>query len=114
MDLYCKVYLDSTLPTNDLVELLTEGLGGQHRKWTITTNLVEVYVDENEDFDDGRRHNPDNGFLFYPYYVDMEPKPDVPADSYIDAVRRLLAFLKGQGIRAVAACDFEHLLPQEL
>jgi hypothetical protein len=113
MDLYCKIYIDTHQSRDSVLSSLVEWSGGDLRLRTVVTDFLEADVSVNKDFDDGRTHNRDNGFLFYPYYLDVEPKPDVPADLYIEALRGLLGLLRAKGMWAVAACDFEHLLSQE-
>lgn len=110
MNLYCKVYLDSSLPKNAVVKSLAEWTGGQIHLRTVSTGPFEVDVVTNEDFDEARGREGRDGFLFYRYYLDIEPQPDVSEAEYVGAIRGLLTRLQGEGLRAVASCDFEHLL----
>jgi hypothetical protein len=114
MDMYCQIFIDTDQSRDAILHSLAEWSGGDVRFRTVIADLFEADVSKNKEFDEYRRHDKDDGFLFYPYYLDVEPKPNVAVAVYVDVIRRLVAFLKGRGMRVVAACDFEDLLTQEL
>jgi hypothetical protein len=96
-------------------QLLTsfpEWIGGTTVRRTISSNQLEVDVVTNEDFDESRLDDENSGFLFYRYYLDIEPNPAVSEAEYVGSIRKLLKKLKDEGLRAVASCDFEHLLAE--
>ena len=111
MNLYCKVYLDSALPKHAILARLAEWVTGQVRMRTITADAFEVDVVPSEDFDEVRKQDAKNGFLFYRYYLDVEPRSGVPQEEYIAAIGSLLTKVRAEGMRAVASCDFEDRLP---
>lgn len=111
MNVYCKVYLDSSLPKHALLACLSEWVTGQVSIRTITADPFEVDVVANEDFDESRTQRAEDGFLFYRYYLDIEPRLGVSEEEYIEAIRKLLSKVRAEGMRAVASCDFEDRLP---
>jgi hypothetical protein len=111
MNPYCKVYLDSALSKHAVLAHLADWVAGQVSMRTITANAFEVDVVANEDFDESRAQRAKDGFLFYRYYLDIEPRSGVPEEEYVEAVRRLLTKVRSGDMRAVASCDFEDQLP---
>ena len=112
MNLYCKVYLDAPPPREAVLKSLAEWTGGATHLRTITTGLFEADVVNNEDFDEARRHRSRDGFLFYRYYLDIEPQPGAPEAEYVGALRALLTRLRAEGWGGVASCAFEDRLAE--
>ncbi|MBE3002349.1 hypothetical protein IDM40_27160 [Nocardiopsis sp. HNM0947] len=50
-------------------------------------------------------------FVYWPFLVDIWTQEDVTSSDYIPFTSGVLTLLWGQGLPAVAACDFEHELP---
>ncbi|MNH38473.1 hypothetical protein D3C79_995090 [compost metagenome] len=67
----------------------------------------------NDDFNDIRRKEILDGFLFSRYLVEMEPNENVDGEAYIAMISILLEGLWSAGYKAVAACDFEDRLPNK-
>ena len=71
---------------------------------------AELEVRNNDDFKtpkESRSQDPADAFLFWRYYIDIEPKEEVEKSVYIAFISKLLLDLRSQGINAVAACGFE-------
>jgi hypothetical protein len=98
---YCKVFVDGAARDN-LNRLVATGLSDE----------MTVDVRGNPDADPARADASPDGFLFFPAVLDIEPNPDVDRRIYIERVGRLLEKLWSDGLRAVAACDFEAELPR--
>ena len=54
-----------------------------------------------------------DGFLFYPYFMDIEGVPNVTKLVFTKAIGEVLEALWAKNIKAVAACDFEEELPRK-
>lgn len=72
---------------------------------------MTLEVLENDDWDPSKYEDPAQGFLFYPFCLDVEPSAQVDESAYIAGVANLLTVLRSHGCKAVAACDFEDQLP---
>ena len=72
--------------------------------------ILNIYVDENDEHDIARADHPDSGFLFYPYLVDVDAMPGVTPDAYQAAVDSLLQALARPGVRFVNATEDEPAL----
>lgn len=110
MDLYCHLYIDAYLSKQGLKEHFSELLGGHSEFDSIDTDLFSLDIKKNDEHDPEQMRNPDNGFIYFPYYVDVEPQPDVDAFNYIASLQDLLRKLRSAGFRVVASCDFEDQL----
>ena len=54
-----------------------------------------------------------DGFLYYRYFLDIDPVQDVDEADYVASVATLLTQLWQSEYKAVAACDFEDRLPRK-
>ena len=50
-----------------------------------------------------------DGFLYYPYLLDME----ITITNYVAITDKILDYLRQQGVEAVAACDYEEKLRKQ-
>ncbi len=110
-DLWCKIYVDADISRDELVGLVARIAGGSRHGRTIRTGLVDVPISVNDEFDEIRRKEPGDGFLYFRYYMDVEAFPDQPRAAQIALVSRLLQHFWAQGWPAGAACDYEDELP---
>src|SRR5690606_12348537 len=99
------------LSKDALINLIAHVTGGLVHLRTVSSTRLEIDVVRNDEFDAVRKQNV-NGFLFYPYYLDVEARSGVEREQYIDAVRELLQSLWRASADAVPACDFEDELPK--
>jgi len=107
---YCQVFVNGAAVWRDLAQLLANALGGVLEFRDIKGSGLWIYVDDNDFHDVSRSHGPD-GFLHFPFFLDVEPdgSPESLA-AHIADVERLLDVLRGAGLTFVTACDFEHKL----
>jgi hypothetical protein len=112
--MYCKLFVDCTIEENQLLALIASITSGaiKNKTGTVSSADFELYLDVNDDFDETRRLQGEDQFLFYRYYLDIEPTENVPRERYVASVGVLLDGLWQSGCKAVAACDFESELPR--
>ncbi len=112
--MYCKIYVDSDMNEDQLMGLITRITSGSviSRISTVSTEDFNIYIDSNEDFDESRRLRGQDQFLFYRYYLDIDPTDNATQVRYIESVSNLLQGLWLSGCKAVASCDFESKLPR--
>ena len=104
-DLYCKIFVDTKSRHADLVGWVCEILGGRVREYEVSCDALVADVLENDEH--GRTGLTGPEFLYYRYFVDIEPNAGIDRDAYIERVRSLVAGLRDRGCSVVAACDFE-------
>ncbi|MGB8699902.1 MAG: hypothetical protein WCD18_10845 [Thermosynechococcaceae cyanobacterium] len=111
-DLFCKIYVSSELNRFQLAEFIGFQLDGITNGKFVSTHTLEIEFRENEDFDPEKSRN--LNFLFYPIYLEIEPKQDVESLDYINEVGKLVNILRNHEYQAIASCDFEDELPIEV
>ena len=115
MQLFCKMYLDMDGSVRDVNQLVRTILDGKSEDDAmISTSVCSIYIDENDEFDEVMRTTPADGFLYYRYFLDIEPVDGVIRGSYVQALSHLLRGLRKNGCKVVPACDFEDELPKAL
>lgn len=111
-NLYCKIFVDCQYSREQLVELIANSIPGKIDHPSVVAAEYEVDVRINEDFDSNKRKEFPDGFLYYPFYLDIEPFKEVEQKIYQESLSRLLEALWNQNCKAVTACDFEEELPR--
>lgn len=107
-DLYCKIYVNSPLEIEELVGLISDLSEGTAKPFhEIETKLATIDCMVSHSRDDVLAQVSDDGFVFYKFYLDVEPVAGVARREYISHIRSLVLSLEGRGYQAVAACDFE-------
>jgi hypothetical protein len=108
-DLFCKIYVLSEFNRFQLAEFSGSQLNGITEGKFVSTNNLEIEFRDNEDFDPEKCR--DLNFLFYPIYLEIEPKENTKPLDYKNDIGKLLISLRNNGSQAIAACDFEDDLP---
>jgi hypothetical protein len=111
-DLLCEIFVDTILARSHLLRLLGELASGSINDSTISSDWAKIQVRRNPDRDEVRKNDKREGFLFYPYSVEVDPADFVTREQYVSGVAVLLDGLWKAGCPAVAACDFEDELPR--
>jgi hypothetical protein len=109
-DLYCKIFIDTEIVKEELIELLHKRIRGEISKSNITSNSLDIHVSKNHDFDKIQKNDKLNGFLYSQYYLDIEPMNSIDQEIYINNIAELLNYLWKMNMKSVAACDFEEEL----
>lgn len=106
-NLYCKVYLDTTLEIEEVYLLINEILSGELEPIrTIKTIWGEIDLRKNKEFGLKCLEENQEDFIFWKFYLDIEPMK-VDEKEYIRGISNLIMNLKEKSIRAVPSCDFE-------
>jgi len=107
-NLYCKIFIDMQCERDELLSLIADTVNGRKTLFrTIESDCFEVDVNENEEFYSKKK---DDSFLYYKFFLDVEPCSGVDEDKYIEQVSKLLQYFVSQKINIVPACDFEEEL----
>jgi hypothetical protein len=112
-DLYCRVYVDGAVLADELAGVLASALDGEAKGREITVGGTLLEVAPSRGYDVARRHEPLNGFLYFPYCVDVTALAGQDRVAHIAITRRALEALWAGGLTAVASCDYEQALPHE-
>lgn len=111
---YCKIYVYTEMSKSELICHISNWINGKKLYVrSIISNVIEVDVFTNKDFDKKKLHDED-GFIYYPFYLEIESSEDYTDISiFINEVSLLLQNLWKDCKDAVASCDFEYLLPEK-
>lgn len=112
-DLYTKIFLDTDMERKSVIDIVSKVVGGSVSHSAITAQHADMFIFNNEDFSEEKRNQEPDGFLFYRYYLEIEPRDGVEDSHYIDGIAKLLTGLWDNGLKAVASCDFEDELPRK-
>ncbi len=113
-DLYCKIYVNTDMSEKMLLDFIARTINANIELRTVCGPFFEVDVIKNDDVDPLHANEQYDGFLYYPYYLDVEPLDNTKRKFYIASISNLLTALWNIRTKAVAACDFEDELPSRL
>lgn len=109
-DLFCKIFIDADMQYEFLQEVINELISA---RFNIKNEIFDLSLVKNDDFDALKRLDFPDGFLYSLFYLEVEPNGNIDSQRYIRSVSLLLESLWTKGFNAVAACDFEELLPRK-
>jgi len=108
---YCQMFINCDLERAGLVAVVARIALGESDGDTVRGPVLDLDVMRNEDWRRGTENPRD--FLFFRYYLDIEPAAGAVNAEYVAAIGALLTRLWEQGFGAVAVCDFEDQLPRQ-
>ena len=108
-DLYCKIYVNSSWSKTELLNQLSNIVQGEVSLRSIESKIMEIDVIVNDDYDKDKVAQKD-GFVYYPYYLEIDSVEGVNSSDYIEAIKGMLKDLQRLCANAIASCDFEDKL----
>ncbi|WP_227793486.1 1,4-dihydroxy-6-naphthoate synthase [Paenibacillus guangzhouensis] len=113
-DTFCKIFIDTDEQYEYLYHLINKLVNGNaETRRDIKNETLVLSLVKNDDFDAIQRLDFPDGFLHSRYYLEVEPNGNFEFQRYIMSISLLLESLWTSGLNAVAACDFEELLPRK-
>ncbi|MCM3042813.1 1,4-dihydroxy-6-naphthoate synthase [Paenibacillus motobuensis] len=112
-DLFTKIFVDSDVDKEMLLDTVLNIVMGTISGSSILTKQAEIFIFNNGDFDEDKRNQGNDGFLYYKYYLEIEPTEDADNRNYVSEISNLLTKLWNAEFIAIASCDFEDLLPRK-
>ena len=111
MELYCKLFVDVDTTAKDIADDIAQLLGGTVHMDSVETESGFVDVEDNDDFDEQVPCSSDDEFLYYRFYLDIDPSHNQGHKGAVALVSKLLEHFWSSGYPAVAACGYEDELP---
>lgn len=106
-NLYCKMFIDTDLTYEELFALLLKYTDGKKQAVTyINTQWCDISVQKNREYDAERYFLDPHEFLYWKYYLDIEPN-DTEESIYIKKISDFLGYIKENCNDAIVAGDFE-------
>ena len=107
-NLYCKVYINSELEIEELYKYINCRVSGRLEYIrAIKTDWGEIVLCKNSDFNPSKLENNPEDFVFWRYYLEIEPEKGIDEARYIGQISKLLEALNSENIKVIASCDFE-------
>jgi hypothetical protein len=98
---FCKIYLSSNINSDAIILEIDK---------VLPSKLIDIYVDENDEFDETKQVDFPDGFLFFRFMVDISfPEGFSPAQC-VKNLNQILLMFWDKGFPAVASYDFEQEL----
>ena len=102
----CKIYVDTELSDQELMGIIMQIISDAD-----DSAGVEMALYRNDEYDTQRRVRFPDGFLYFRYYIDAY-LPGKAAEQQAQIIAALLRSIWEYDIPAVAASQFEDLLPE--
>jgi hypothetical protein len=109
----CIIYCTGSLSINELRKKTVDFVGADKIEISfIEKGFYDLSVHINEAFDKSKQVNFPDGFLYFKFIIEVGFYRSVETNIYVDIVSKLLKWIWGMGVPAVASCDYENLLPE--
>ncbi len=108
---FCRIYVDSDLVFEKFVAMLANLSGVVSDFSLITTQCLDIGVQENDEYDSQKCSQKPDRWLFFKYMLEIDPVSGKLDENYISEIRKLLTSIWSNGMDAVAASEFEEMLP---
>lgn len=110
--LFCEIFVDGPASCAALLELVANRLTGRVDGSSVLSDFATIDVRRNGHADEALKADLPDGFIHFPYLLEIDPQPGAIRASYVAMIGALLEELWQRGNQAVAACDFEGELPR--
>jgi hypothetical protein len=114
MDLFCRINVEAGTRFQDFVALISRCVGGSSHMNAVRSQILEISVFENDDYDTEMAHTGKDRWLYFRYTLEIDPIQGFSPKDYIAAIGGLLKSLWSSHMDAVASCDFEEELPRNV
>ena len=101
-ELYCKIFIDALIDLDNLNRLITKFISGKPEfpYWT-HNDYLDIEISNNSETDNQKKKNLDNGFLFYPFYLEVTGTEIISEETYKLHLKNLIDFLRNQGFKVI-------------
>lgn len=114
LDLFCRINVQSEMPHQEFVFFIACIVGGVSRRNSVTSDKLDISVDDNDVFDADKARRGKDRWLYFRYTLEIDPIEGVSPGDYVAAIGTLLESLWSSRMDAVASCDFEARLPRNV
>ncbi|MBC1743333.1 hypothetical protein HCA06_09655 [Listeria welshimeri] len=113
-DLYCKMFINSLMSREELSKEIGNFLEIIPNKFlSVENDYFTVDVQKNKEFDEGKAKDFPDGFLYFPYFLDIDSTESTKREEYIKTVANLMLYLWDRKCQLVVSSDFEEDLPHK-
>ena len=110
-DPFCRLYIDSHLDHRQLIGEFADMVAGHVTANLVCSGELDMTIDHNDQFNKERMKSPD-GWLHFPFTVEIDTTDDTESGQYIEALTNLINACRARNIVVVPVCDFEDRIPK--
>ncbi|MGH7142936.1 MAG: hypothetical protein ACRD22_08935 [Terriglobia bacterium] len=112
MKTHCKIYLRSFLERSFIVQLVVRNISGRFERFGgISTSILDIDIRKNDEYNKEFMDSREDGFLFYPFYIDVNYLAPDRKDDTVQAVKALIDVLAENDMHGVTSGSIEGDLP---
>ena len=113
--MFCRIYIKGkNVNEIDLLISISNVLKGKLVKnQYIEKTGYSIEIRTNDEFDFYKAQNFPDGFLFFPYSIEIDIIEDIKMEDVVNEISKILNFFWQNSFTAIASCDFENLLPEK-
>ena len=113
-DLYCKIFVDTDESINVFSEQIGVIISGKEDKFhSFEGEFYTLDIHTNKEYNKEKSDEFPDGFLYFKYNIEIDCLDTNKIETYIGFVSMILKSIWELGMKAVASCDFEKLLPNQ-
>ena len=111
-DIYdCNLYIDADEEISILLQNIANLFDTKSIDNKICVDKGILYLCKNNKFHKINKKNPEDGFLFYQYFIKAKPNALFGEENAVQFISTILNFFWSKGYPAIAFCDYENNLP---
>ena len=112
--MFCRIYI-TRKPI--LRQELLISISNLYRSELVRNLYIErdgfsLDVTKNDEYDENKSKIFPDGFLYFPFSIEIDFSDEISEESAAKDVGELLEFLWKNNYTAIASCDFEEILPE--
>lgn len=111
MDFYCKMFIQSKMSRNELADTISHIFGATaDGHFSMENDYWCLDIRENKEVNKSYAKESFSGFLYFPYFLDIELLDETKGEEYKVWVSNLFSYLCEKECQVVTACSFEEEL----
>lgn len=111
---YCKIFLNAPITIEALSQKISSFGNISFNKFLSAENdIFTIDIQYNKEFNETNAQDFPDGFLFYPYFIELDLIDEAKELQYKAFIEQLLSYLGTEQYQIVASCDFEEELPHK-
>ncbi|ECJ9747329.1 hypothetical protein FQR52_12370 [Listeria monocytogenes] len=113
-DLYCKMFINSLMSREELSKEIGDFSEIIPNKFlSVENDYFTIDIQKNKEFDERKAKDFPDGFLYFPYFLDIDSTESTKREEYIKTVANLMLYLWDRKCQLVVSSDFEEDLPHK-
>lgn len=111
---YCKIFLNAPITIEELSQKISSVWNISFNKFLSAENdIFTIDIQYNKEFNETNAQDFPDGFLIYPYFIEIDLVDEAKELQYKAFIEQLLTHLWTVQYQIVASCDFEAELPHK-